>query len=104
MHRRTSSASLRGSEVPFRKADSAMNNASFEMSRLRMDHEKDGEVGREKESFEMFEEDDFMSILSVEGKVSSWDERTKWWKVYAMHFLYMWNSRTYEYVSVSPDH
>lgn len=28
-------------------------------------------------------------------------ERMKWWKVYAMHFLFMWNSRTYEYVSVS---
>ena len=28
-------------------------------------------------------------------------ERWKWWKVYAMHFLFMWNSRTYEYVSVS---
>jgi len=30
-----------------------------------------------------------------------WDERLKWWKVYAFHFLFMWNSNTIEYVSVS---
>lgn len=30
-----------------------------------------------------------------------WEERMKWYKVYAMHFLFMWNSRTFEYVSVS---
>lgn len=29
------------------------------------------------------------------------NERMRWWKVYAMHFLFMWNSRTFEYVSVS---
>jgi hypothetical protein len=29
------------------------------------------------------------------------DERWKWWKVYALHFLFMWNTRTYEYASVS---
>jgi iron-regulated transporter 1 len=28
-------------------------------------------------------------------------ERLKWWKVYAMHFLFSWNSRTFENVSVS---
>lgn len=32
---------------------------------------------------------------------TSWEERLKWWKVYALHFLFMWNSRTFEYVSVS---
>jgi hypothetical protein len=36
---------------------------------------------------------------SGEGR-SSWEERMKWWKVYALHFLFMWNSRTFEYVSV----
>lgn len=30
-----------------------------------------------------------------------WEERLKWWKVYAFHFLFMWNSNTIEYVSVS---
>jgi hypothetical protein len=78
-----------------------MNNASFEMSRLRMDHEKVAEVERENESSETSEEDDSLSVFSLEGKASSWDDRIKWWKVYVMHFLYMWNSRTYEYVSVS---
>lgn len=34
-------------------------------------------------------------------KRTSWEERMKWWKVYALHFLFMWNSRTFEYVSVS---
>ena len=37
----------------------------------------------------------------VKVKTTLKDERWKWWKVYAMHFLFMWNSRTYEYVSVS---
>ena len=32
---------------------------------------------------------------------TSWEERMKWWKIYALHFLFMWNSRTFEYVSVS---
>jgi len=34
-------------------------------------------------------------------KRTSWEDRMKWWKVYALHFLFMWNSRTFEYVSVS---
>lgn len=34
-------------------------------------------------------------------KQSRWEERLKWWKVYALHFLFMWNSGTFEYVSVS---
>jgi hypothetical protein len=32
---------------------------------------------------------------------TAWEERMKWWKVYTLHFLFMWNSRTFEYVSVS---
>jgi iron-regulated transporter 1 len=39
------------------------------------------------------------SEASVVGK-TSWEERLKWWKVYALHFLFMWNSGTFEYVSV----
>ncbi|KAG4439095.1 hypothetical protein IFR05_005437 [Cadophora sp. M221] len=27
-------------------------------------------------------------------------ERTKWWKIYVLHFLFMWNTRTFEYVSI----
>jgi iron-regulated transporter 1 len=45
-----------------------------------------------------------LSVLSSEGnggRGTSWEERLKWWKMYALHFLFMWNSRTFEYVSVS---
>lgn len=28
-------------------------------------------------------------------------ERWKWWKVYCLHFMFMWNHRTLEYASVS---
>lgn len=33
-------------------------------------------------------------------KMSPREERMKWWRIYAMHFLFSWNSRTFEYVSV----
>jgi hypothetical protein len=36
-----------------------------------------------------------------ERRVVKKGERLKWWKVYAMHFLFSWNSRTFENVSVS---
>jgi hypothetical protein len=53
---------------------------------------------------EAIQDTDSMTEASVDvslGKEPSGIERSKWWKVYAMHFLFMWNSRTYEYVSVS---
>ena len=31
-------------------------------------------------------------------------ERRKWWKIYGLHFLFTWNSRTYEYASASFKH
>ncbi|TVY38510.1 Solute carrier family 40 member, partial [Lachnellula occidentalis] len=34
------------------------------------------------------------------SKATQQTERAKWWKVYLMHFLFMWNSRTYEYASI----
>jgi len=34
-------------------------------------------------------------------KVRVVGERAKWWKIYTMHFMFMWNTRTYEYASVS---
>ncbi|KUJ06490.1 uncharacterized protein LY89DRAFT_692467, partial [Mollisia scopiformis] len=33
-------------------------------------------------------------------KMSPREERMKWWRIYAMHFLFSWNSRTFEYVSI----
>jgi len=41
------------------------------------------------------------SIDTLSEKAPSGIGKSKWWTVYAMHFLFMWNSRTYEYVSVS---
>ena len=35
------------------------------------------------------------------GKMSAQDEKEKWRKIYALHFLFMWNTRTYEFASVS---
>ncbi|CZT09511.1 uncharacterized protein RCO7_03659 [Rhynchosporium graminicola] len=41
---------------------------------------------------ETFEDDESFAQLRV--------QRTKWWKIYLVHFLFMWNSRTFEYVSI----
>jgi iron-regulated transporter 1 len=30
-----------------------------------------------------------------------WQERKRWWKVYALYFVFMWTSNIYEYASVS---
>jgi len=30
------------------------------------------------------------------------EERKKWWKVYLLYFLFLWNSNLYEYASVGP--
>ena len=38
---------------------------------------------------------------SVNEKISAQDEKEKWRKIYALHFLFMWNTRTYEFASVS---
>ncbi|TVY81125.1 Solute carrier family 40 member [Lachnellula suecica] len=40
------------------------------------------------------------SIEVFPGTASGAIGRSKWWRVYMMHFLFMWNSRTYEYVSI----
>lgn len=46
----------------------------------------------------MSEED---SVRESKNTSSRAQEKMKWWKVYALHFLFMWNTRTYEYASVS---
>lgn len=53
---------------------------------------------------EAIQDTDSMTEASIDvssGKAPSVIEKSKWLKVYALHFLFMWNSRTYEYVSVS---
>jgi hypothetical protein len=42
----------------------------------------------------VMEEENFTRDASVK------EERWKWWRVYALHFLFVWNTRTYEYASV----
>lgn len=42
-----------------------------------------------------------MSTQESRMKRLSWEKRLKWWKVYGLHFLFMWNSRMFEFVSVS---
>lgn len=39
---------------------------------------------------------------SPEGRLmDGWeDEQSKWWKLYVLHFLFMWNMRTYEFATV----
>jgi hypothetical protein len=65
---------------------------------------ENGDDDEIKTSEEAIRDREIISESSVDmaaGKQSWQAERAKWWKVYLMHFLFMWNSRTYEYVSVS---
>jgi len=67
-----------------------------------LDWDEDGK--RDSQESMMDELDSSVSGMSSEhggGGKTSWEERMKWWKVYALHFLFMWNSRTFEYVSVN---
>lgn len=41
------------------------------------------------------------SSVGPTRRFSLGEERAKWWKIYALHFLFMWNIRTYEFASVS---
>jgi hypothetical protein len=59
------------------------------------------EVKRTSEDSELeMESLDGMEVVEERRGVKK-GERLKWWKVYAMHFLFSWNSRTFENVSVS---
>jgi iron-regulated transporter 1 len=65
----------------------------------RADAEWDAD-GVERGSQDSYEEGSVKSFV-IERRNKGGGERAKWWKVYALHLLFMWNSRTYEYVSVS---
>jgi hypothetical protein len=60
---------------------------------------------RPRENDEMMDPDDFgmneVPNIHRPRKMSAREERMKWWRIYAMHFLFSWNSRTFEYVSVA---
>ncbi|TVY44297.1 Solute carrier family 40 member [Lachnellula subtilissima] len=56
-----------------------------------------------KNSEEGMRDSEVLSDCSVDmpvSKILQQTDRVKWWKVYLMHFLFMWNSRTYEYASI----
>lgn len=65
-------------------------------------------LGLSLEEVKRTSEDSKLEMESLDGMETMDDrrglkkgERLKWWKVYAMHFLFSWNSRTFENVSVS---
>jgi hypothetical protein len=56
------------------------------------------------DDLESWNEDEGVSLDSIRAtkdQLSLVGERMKWWRVFAMHFLFTWNVRTYEYASVS---
>lgn len=82
--------------------------ASFCFAHLIYDHGPDAELDS-KLNMRTHEEVEEVAPVSGMGEddqasrdrgSTSTSERRKWWRVYAMHFLFMWNIRTYEYVSV----
>jgi hypothetical protein len=85
-----------------RRAGEQMSDAKDEEPRYRFtEWDEDGTRYSQETVDEL---DSSISGLSSEmggERRTSWEERAKWWKVYALHFLFMWNSRTFEYVSVS---
>jgi hypothetical protein len=88
-------------DVVWRATGSEMNDANDVVPRHGYD---DWEREEKRDSEDSMDElESSLSGLSSdgsEGKGTKWEERLKWWKVYALHFLFAWNSRTFEYVSV----
>jgi len=75
--------------MQFSRKRSKSDNASFEFQNLDDgDSENDGFINLAPESEE------------IGRKLSRTEERKKWWKVYALHFLFVWNTRGYEFASV----
>jgi hypothetical protein len=62
-------------------------------------------LGLSLEEVKRTSEDSKLEMESLDGMDTVEErrgvKRLKWWKVYAMHFLFSWNSRTFENVSVS---
>ncbi|KAF4628702.1 hypothetical protein G7Y89_g9454 [Cudoniella acicularis] len=88
-HRRLSTSSTRSADAFLRRHDVSAPRA-------------DGTEERKKSGEEVNREFEAMSESSDEDEstISHPMDKWKWWKVYAMHFLFTWNSRTYEYVSI----
>jgi hypothetical protein len=79
-------------------------NGSPKDNRPGFKHDHDGErVENEMlgDELEDFRESAALSGYPNRQSRSKRGERWKWWKMYTLHFLFMWNTRTYEYASVS---
>lgn len=89
-------------DVDWGRAANEMNDANAEVPRHGYDDwEREGKRDSEDSMDELESSLSRLSSDGSEGKGTKWEERVKWWKVYALHFLFAWNSRTFEYVSVS---
>lgn len=84
----------RGKRLPNRVIESGMGDGQMEGKNIEED------VDDETELMDVDEEHPFEDIKQVRNSTSRAEERMKWWKVYALHFLFMWNTKTYEYASV----
>jgi hypothetical protein len=94
MRRRSTGSSIRSDDA-FIKEEDALQRSTC-----------DDEVVVENEMFND-EGDTCPNGASMEGehgcghgKLFAYDQKGRWRKVYALHFMFMWNTRTYEYASV----
>jgi hypothetical protein len=96
LSRRHSSASSTGSGDGFIKKNEVENNRGLSGG-LSEGFSDDGiiENGREVTQFLIKEQDG----ETLERRLPV-EKRTKWWKIYTLHLLFMWNTRTYEYASI----
>jgi len=87
------SNALEGNEVTTPVLEHGGNDASFE------DHPNHPDEVEDESAADtaLWREDPIAGYK----RPSRGSERVKWWKVYTLHFLFMWTTRTYEYASVS---
>ncbi len=86
----------RGKGLPNSVAESRIDDGRMEGKNIEED---------DAEEMLWVDEHELLEDMKVVKKSNSRaEERMKWWKVYALHFLFMWNTRTYEYASVGPLH
>lgn len=84
---------LEGSETTTPVLETGRNDADFEGHKNHRDDVEDESAA----DTELLSEDS----ITESKPFSRASDRMKWWKVYSLHFLFMWNMRTYEYASVS---
>jgi hypothetical protein len=98
--RRRTSTSSRESEVTYMdERGKRLPNRVIESGQMEGKNIEE-DVDDETELMDVDEEHPFEDIKQVRNSTSRAEERMKWWKVYALHFLFMWNTKTYEYASV----